>query len=76
MRALFLIKPGEIELKRGNKREFTQRLKDQIHRRLRGLNFELEEYPGRFFSASTKKIRRSPSLFYNTVLVSTVWLVP
>jgi thiamine biosynthesis protein ThiI len=49
MRALFLIKPGEIELKRDNKREFTQRLKDQIHRRLKGFNFELEEYPGRFF---------------------------
>jgi len=49
MRTFFLIKPGEIELKRGNKREFTQRLKDQIHRRLRGLHFELEEYPGRFF---------------------------
>jgi len=29
-----------------------------------------------FFSVSTKKIRRSPSLFYNTVLVSMVWLVP
>jgi len=49
MRTFFLIKPGEIELKRGNKREFTQRLKDQIHRRLRGLHFELEEYPATFF---------------------------
>jgi len=76
MRALFLIKPGEIELKRGNKREFTQRLKDQIHRRLRGLNFELEEYPGRFFSASTKKIPRLP--FHSTALswYQMVWLVP
>jgi len=49
MRAFFLIKPGEIELKLGNKREFTQRLKEEIHRRLKGFRFELEEYPGRFF---------------------------
>jgi thiamine biosynthesis protein ThiI len=49
MRTFFLIKPGEIELKLGNKHEFTQRLKDQIHRRLKGLHFDLEEYPGRFF---------------------------
>ncbi|MEN6491176.1 MAG: tRNA uracil 4-sulfurtransferase ThiI [Rectinema sp.] len=49
MRTFFLIKPGEIELKLGNRREFIQRLKDQIRRRLKGLHFELEEYPGRFF---------------------------
>jgi len=55
MRTLFLIKPGEIELKRGNKHEFTQKLKDQIHRRLKGFNFELEEYPGRFFLSIDEK---------------------
>ncbi len=49
MRSFFLIKPGEIELKLGNKREFIQRLKEQIHLRLKGIQFELEEYPGRFF---------------------------
>lgn len=49
MRTFFLIKPGEIELKLGNKREFVHRLKEQIHMRLKGLKFELEEYPGRFF---------------------------
>lgn len=49
MQTFFLIKPGEIELKLGNKREFIQRLKEQIHRRLKGVRFELEEYPGRFF---------------------------
>jgi len=49
MRSFFLIKPGEIELKIGNKREFIQRLKEQIHLRLKGIQFELEEYPGRFF---------------------------
>ncbi len=55
MRAFFLIKPGEIELKLGNRREFTQRLKDQIRRRLKGLHFELEEYPGRFFLSIEEK---------------------
>ncbi len=49
MRSFFLIKPGEIELKLGNKREFIQRLKEQIHLRLKGIQLELEEYPGRFF---------------------------
>ncbi len=49
MRTLFLIKPGEIELKLGNRREFIRRLKNQIHQRLSGFPHELEEYPGRFF---------------------------
>lgn len=49
MRTLFLIKPGEIELKLGNKREFVHRLKEQIQKRLHGIHFDLEEYPGRFF---------------------------
>jgi len=49
MHTLFLIKPGEIELKLGNKREFARRLKEQITKRLKGIPFTLEEYPGRFF---------------------------
>lgn len=49
MRMLYLIKPGEIELKLGNRREFIRRLKSHIHQRLSGIPHELEEYPGRFF---------------------------
>mgnify|MGYP000044182942 CR=1 FL=1 len=49
MRMLYLIKPGEIELKLGNRREFIRRLKGHIHQRLAGIPHELEEYPGRFF---------------------------
>lgn len=49
MQRLLLIKPGEIELKLGNRREFVRRLKDQIHQRLGSIPHLLEEYPGRFF---------------------------
>ncbi len=49
MRTFFLIKPGEIELKLGNRREFVHRLKEQIQKRLHGIHFDLEEYPGIFF---------------------------
>ncbi|MDH7483888.1 MAG: THUMP domain-containing protein, partial [Spirochaetales bacterium] len=49
MQRLLLIKPGEIELKLGNRREFVRRLKDQIHQRLGAIPYLLEEYPGRFF---------------------------
>lgn len=44
MRTFFLIKPGEIELKLGNRREFVHRLKEQIQKRLHGIHFDLEEY--------------------------------
>jgi thiamine biosynthesis protein ThiI len=49
MQTFFLIKPGEIELKLGNKQAFIRRLKEQIHNRLKGIHYEFEEYPGRFF---------------------------
>lgn len=55
MQIFFLIKPGEIELKLGNKPEFVQRLKEQIHVRLKGIQFDLEEYPGRFFLSIDEK---------------------
>jgi len=55
MHTLFLIKPGEIELKLGNKREFTRRLREQIAKRLKGIPFALEEYPGRFFLTVEEK---------------------
>ncbi len=55
MHTLFLIKPGEIELKLGNKREFARRLKEQITKRLKGIPFTLEEYPGRFFLTVEEK---------------------
>jgi len=49
MQTFFLIKPGEIELKLGNRQAFVHRLKEQIHNRLKGIHYEFEEYPGRFF---------------------------
>jgi len=55
MRTFFLIKPGEIELKLGNRREFVHRLKEQIQKRLHGIHFDLEEYPGRFFLSVEEK---------------------
>ncbi|HOI98748.1 MAG TPA: tRNA uracil 4-sulfurtransferase ThiI [Rectinema sp.] len=55
MHDLFLIKPGEIELKLGNRREFTRRLKEQITKRLKGIPFIFEEYPGRFFLTVEEK---------------------
>lgn len=55
MRTFFLIKPGEIELKLGNRREFVHRLKEQIQKRLHGIHFELEEHPGRFFLSVEEK---------------------
>jgi thiamine biosynthesis protein ThiI len=55
MRTFFLIKPGEIELKLGNRREFVHRLKEQIQKRLHGIHFNLEEYPGRFFLSVEEK---------------------
>ncbi len=55
MQSFFLIKPGEIELKLGNKREFIHHLKEQIRFRLKGIHFDLEEYPGRFFLSIDEK---------------------
>jgi thiamine biosynthesis protein ThiI len=49
MEALYLVKIGEILLKLGNRREFEERLKTQIKRRLAGIPHRVEIYPGRFF---------------------------
>lgn len=49
MECLFLIKPGEILLKKENQQEFVRRLIQQIHRRMTGTGARIEEYPGRFF---------------------------
>jgi tRNA uracil 4-sulfurtransferase len=49
--AFFLIKIGEILLKLGNRREFEDRLRSQLHKRLSeaGMPHEIEMYPGRYF---------------------------
>lgn len=49
MEVLFLIKPGEILLKKENQKEFTRRLVRQIYRRLGDVPCKIEEFPGRFF---------------------------
>lgn len=49
MDVLFLIKPGEILLKKENQGEFTRRLVQQICRRMGEAPCKMEEYPGRFF---------------------------
>lgn len=49
MEILYLIKPGEILLKKENQKEFTRRLVQQLHKRLSGTGCRIEEYPGRFF---------------------------
>jgi thiamine biosynthesis protein ThiI len=49
MDVLFLIKPGEILLKKENQGEFTRRLVQQIYRRMGEAPCKMEEYPGRFF---------------------------
>jgi len=49
MESLFLIKPGEILLKKENQKEFTRRLIQQLHKRLGDIDCAIEEYPGRFF---------------------------
>ena len=48
MDILYLIKPGELELKAGNLREFESRLRKDIERRLDG-NARVDIRPGRFF---------------------------
>ena len=49
METLFLIKPGEILLKKENQKDFTRRLIQQLHKRLGDIGCTIEEYPGRFF---------------------------
>jgi thiamine biosynthesis protein ThiI len=49
MESLFLIKPGEILLKKENQKEFTRRLVQQLHKRLGDIGATIEESPGRFF---------------------------
>jgi thiamine biosynthesis protein ThiI len=49
MEAFYLIKIGEVLLKLGNQKEFIRRLRQQLNLRLRGIDFEMEIYPGRFF---------------------------
>jgi tRNA uracil 4-sulfurtransferase len=51
MEALYLIKIGEILLKLGNRKEFEDRLRTQIHRRFEaaGIRHKVEMYPGRYF---------------------------
>jgi len=51
MEAFYLIKIGEILLKLGNRREFEDRLRSQLHARLElaGIPHKVEMYPGRYF---------------------------
>lgn len=51
MEAFYLIKIGEILLKLGNRKEFEDRLRSQLHKRFSaaGLTHKIEMYPGRYF---------------------------
>jgi thiamine biosynthesis protein ThiI len=51
MDAFYLIKIGEILLKLGNRREFEDRLRSQLHKRLTSAEIphQIEMYPGRYF---------------------------
>jgi thiamine biosynthesis protein ThiI len=49
MDILYLIKPGEILLKKENQREFTRRLIKELKTRLNPILVRIEEFPGRFF---------------------------
>lgn len=49
MKALFLIKLGEIQLKDGNRNEFIERLKRDLKKRLTGITNTLETRQGRFY---------------------------
>jgi thiamine biosynthesis protein ThiI len=51
MDAFYLIKIGEILLKLGNRKEFEDRLRSQMHSRLEaaGIPHKVERYPGRYF---------------------------
>jgi len=49
MEAFYLVKIGEILLKLGNRKEFEDRLRSQLNRRLSCMPHKVEMYPGRFF---------------------------
>ncbi len=49
MDAFYLVKIGEILLKLGNRKEFEDRLRSQLNRRLEGIPHKVELYPGRYF---------------------------
>jgi len=49
MDILYLIKPGEILLKKENQREFSRRLIQELKARLSPISVRIEEFPGRFF---------------------------
>jgi thiamine biosynthesis protein ThiI len=51
MDALYLIKIGEILLKLGNRKEFEDRLRSELHKRFSaaGIPHKLEMFPGRYF---------------------------
>jgi tRNA uracil 4-sulfurtransferase len=51
MEAFYLIKIGEILLKLGNRKEFEDRLRSQLHKRLAdaGIEHKIEMSPGRYF---------------------------
>jgi thiamine biosynthesis protein ThiI len=49
MDAFYLVKIGEILLKLGNRKEFEDRLRSQLNRRLEGIAHKVELYPGRYF---------------------------
>jgi tRNA uracil 4-sulfurtransferase len=51
MDALYLIKIGEILLKTGNRKEFEDRLRSQLHKRFAAASIphKLEMFPGRYF---------------------------
>ncbi len=49
MDILYLIKPGEILLKKENQREFIRRLVKELRMRLGEIPVRIEEFPGRFF---------------------------
>ena len=49
MDAFYLVKIGEILLKLGNRKEFEDRLRSQLNRRLAFMPHKVEAYPGRYF---------------------------
>lgn len=49
MEAFYLVKIGEILLKLGNRKEFEDRLRSQLNKRLSSFPHKVEVYPGRFF---------------------------
>lgn len=49
MDAFYLVKIGEILLKLGNRKEFEDRLRSQLNRRLSSIPHKVEVYPGRYF---------------------------